>query len=435
MSFYITTPLYYVNDTPHIGHAYTTVVCDVLNRYHKLFGEETFFLTGTDEHGQKVENAAAQRGKSAQDHVDEYVQQFQDIWKELQIEEDFFIRTTMEFHKAAVQKCLQDLWDRGEIYEKDYEGLYCESEEMFYTDKELVDGKTPLGNDVQLVKEKNYFFKMSRYQDQLIRHIEDNPSFIQPDVRRNEILGFLKKPLGDLSISRPKSRLKWGIEIPFDTDHVTYVWFDALLNYATAVGLHQEEKKEQFERLWPNAIHVIGKDILMTHSVYWTTMLMALQLPLPKQIFAHGWWLTDENEKMSKSKNNVFPLIAEEKKVKKLCNKMVTDPQRVRREDPGDPDVCPVYYFHKLFSSEEDKQWVREGCTTAGIGCGDCKARLASNINKLMEKPREKKKELLNNPGRLDSIIADGCQRARDEAEQTLKQVRDVMKFHSGMGQ
>ena len=309
MSFYITSPLYYVNDTPHIGHAYSTVICDVFSRYHKLFGEQTFFLTGTDEHGQKVENAARIRGVSAQEHVTEYAQHFQDLWKDLQIEEDFFIRTTMDFHKKVVQSCLQELWDKQKIYKKDYEGLYCESEEIFYTSKELIDGKTPLGHTVKLIKEENYFFKMSDYQDRLIRHIQQNPKFIQPSSRRNEILGFLKQPLGDLSISRPKSRLHWGIEIPFDPQHVTYVWFDALLNYASAVGYRQDDKQDLFKEFWPQAIHIIGKDILVTHAVYWPTMLMALEAPLPQQIFAHGWWLIDSGEKMSKSKKgSINPL-------------------------------------------------------------------------------------------------------------------------------
>lgn len=306
MSFYITTPLYYVNDTPHLGHAYTTVICDVLNRYHKLFGKNTFLLTGTDEHGQKVQSAAQKRGVSTQKHVTEYALHFQNLWKDLHIQEDFFIRTTMDFHKKVVQSCLQDLWDQQKIYKKDYEGLYCENEEIFYTSKELVDGKTPLGHTVSLIKEENYFFKMSNYQDQLIRHIEDNPQFIQPYSRRNEILGFLKQPLGDLSISRPKSRLSWGIQLPFDSHHVTYVWFDALLNYASAVGYRQEDKQDMFKEFWPQAIHVIGKDILLTHAVYWPTMLMALDVPLPKQIFAHGWWLTNNDEKMSKSKKDAI---------------------------------------------------------------------------------------------------------------------------------
>ncbi len=305
MSFYITTPIYYVNDIPHIGHAYTTVVADVLARYHRLFEEKTYFLTGTDEHGQKVQQAAQKRDKSPQQHVDELVVRFQTAWKSLDISEDQFIRTTMPFHKKAVQDSLQELFDKGEIYIQEYEGLYCVSEEVFYTEKDLINGKTPLGNDVQAVKEKNYFFKMSKYQQRLIDYIHAHPNFIAPEFRKNEVLGFLKQPLEDLCISRPKARLSWGIELPFDNDYVTYVWFDALINYASAVGYKQPDKANLFKEFWPSAIHLIGKDILTTHAVYWTTMLMGLEISLPKQIFAHGWWLMEGSQKMSKSLGNV----------------------------------------------------------------------------------------------------------------------------------
>ena len=306
--FYITTPIYYVNDAPHIGHAYTTIACDVMARFMRLDGHETFFLTGTDEHGQKVQNAAAKRNKDPQEHCDEMVLNFQNIWKELGIDFDIFYRTTDENHKKIVQRCLQKLFGQELIYDQSYEGWYCESEEIFYTEKELVDGRTPQGNTVEKVTERNYFFKMSKYQDALRAHIENNPEFIQPESKKNEVLGFLKKPLQDLCISRPKKRLSWGIELPFDSEFVTYVWFDALLNYAVAVGLEQEERSEEFQKWWcaPGGVtHLIGKDILTTHCVYWTTMLMALEAPLPKMVFAHGWWLTQENEKMSKSKGSV----------------------------------------------------------------------------------------------------------------------------------
>lgn len=305
-AYYFTTPIYYVNDTPHIGHAYTTVVADVLNRYQKLFGRESFFLTGTDEHGQKVESAAKKRGLDPQAHCDEMVENFKATWKELNIEPDIFMRTTFPYHKKAVQDCLQKLYDKGEIYSREYEGWYSVSEEIFYTQKDLVNGKSPLGNEVQVIKEKNYFFKMSKYQQRLIDYVQSNPKFIEPDFRRNETLGFLKKPLEDLCISRPKTRLTWGIELPFDRDYVTYVWFDALLNYTSAIGLGQQGKEEMFKKWWSCAVHLIGKDILTTHTVYWPTMLFALELPLPKKVFAHGWWLTAGNEKMSKSKGNVI---------------------------------------------------------------------------------------------------------------------------------
>ncbi len=313
MNFYLTTPLYYVNDTPHIGHAYTTVVADVLTRYHRLFGDQTRLLTGTDEHGQKAQNAADKRGKTPQEHCDELVPRFKEIWKELEINYDIFFRTTDPFHKKAVQRALSLLREKGDIYDDEYEGWYCVSEEIFYQEKDLVDGKSPNDNEVVRITEKNYFFKMSKYQKRLIEWIETHPEFIQPESKKREVLGFLKQPLEDLCISRPKSRLTWGVEIPFDSEYVTYVWFDALLNYATGVGFLQPERDEEFKKWWcppqGGAIHLIGKDILMTHAVYWPTMLMALGAPLPKQIFAHGWWLTPDNEKMAKSRGTgVSPL-------------------------------------------------------------------------------------------------------------------------------
>jgi len=301
--FYVTTPIYYVNDRPHIGHAYTTVLADVLARFNRSLGKDTFFLTGTDEHGQKVQNAAEKHGIPPQQHCDETVLRFQELWQKLGITCDRFIRTTQEEHKRVVREVLQDLYDRGEIYKADYTGWYCVGDERFFTEKDLVDGKCPeCGREVTAITESNYFFRMSKYQDWLIDHIKNNPEFILPSFRANETLGFLKKPLADLCISRPKSRLSWGIELPFDTDYVTYVWFDALLNYVSGVGYRTDDEK--FKRWWPASCELIGKDILTTHTVYWPTMLKAMNLPLPKTIFAHGWWLTG-NQKMSKSLGNV----------------------------------------------------------------------------------------------------------------------------------
>ena len=301
--FYVTTPIYYVNDRPHIGHAYTTVLADVLARYNRSLGKDTFFLTGTDEHGQKVQNAAEKHGISPQQHCDETVLRFQELWKRLGITYDRFIRTTQDEHKRVVQEVLQDLYDRGDIYKADYTGWYCVGDERFFTEKDLVDGKCPeCGRDVTAITESNYFFRMSKYQDWLIDHIKTHPDFILPAFRANETLGFLKQPLADLCISRPKSRLSWGIELPFDSDYVTYVWFDALLNYVSGVGYRTDDEK--FNRWWPATCELIGKDILTTHTVYWPTMLKAMNLPLPKTIFAHGWWLTG-NQKMSKSLGNV----------------------------------------------------------------------------------------------------------------------------------
>ncbi len=300
--FYVTTPIYYVNDVPHIGHAYTTMLADVLARYHRLLDMPTFFLTGTDEHGQKVHNAAAEAGITAQEQADRTVVRFLEAWKKLGIAYDGFIRTTEKRHTAVVQDILKDLYDRDEIYRGEYEGWYCVSEERFYTEKELVDGKSPEGKPVERIAEVNYFFRMGNYQEWLIDYIDKHPEFIQPDFRRNETLGFLKKPLGDLCISRPKTRLPWGIDLPWDSDYVCYVWFDALVNYISAVGYLRDD--DQFNRWWPASYHLIGKDILTTHTVYWPTMLKAMGIALPQTIFAHGWWLVG-GEKMSKSVGNV----------------------------------------------------------------------------------------------------------------------------------
>ncbi|HLG21603.1 MAG TPA: methionine--tRNA ligase, partial [Candidatus Manganitrophaceae bacterium] len=301
--FYITTPIYYVNDAPHIGHAYTTLAADVLARWRRLQRHEVFFLTGTDEHGQKVEQAAAKRGVSPQRHADELVVHFQDLWKRLQVSNDDFVRTTEDRHQKVVQEVLQRLWDKKEIYEDTYEGWYCLPDERFWTEKDLVDGKCPdCGRPVAPLAERNYFFKMGQYQERLKRHIRENSRFIQPESRRNEVLGFLEKPLGDLCISRPKSRLAWGIPIPFAPDYVTYVWLDALVNYISIPGYATDP--DRFQKWWPADLHLVGKDILTTHAVYWTTILMALDLPLPMSLFAHGWW-TVNGEKMSKSRGNV----------------------------------------------------------------------------------------------------------------------------------
>lgn len=301
--FYVTTPIYYVNDEPHLGHAYTTILADVLARYARLRGVETLFLTGTDEHGQKVQGAAQRRGIDPQAQADEMVVRFQQTWERLHVAYDDFIRTTEPRHVQVVETVLQDLWDKGEIYHGEYEGWYCVPDERFWTEKDLVDGNCPdCGRSVERIVEPNYFFRMSTYQDWLIEYITTHSLFIQPETRRNEVLGFLRRPLGDLCISRPASRLSWGIPLPFDPDYVTYVWFDALLNYVTAAGYPADDGR--FAHLWPQAMHLIGKDILITHSVYWPTMLQAAGLSQPKTIFAHGWWVI-RGTKMSKSLGNV----------------------------------------------------------------------------------------------------------------------------------
>ncbi|MEK7238625.1 MAG: methionine--tRNA ligase [Nitrospirota bacterium] len=320
---YVTTPIYYVNDIPHVGHAYTTIAADILARYNRLKGREVFFLTGTDEHGQKVEKAAKEKGRTPQEHADTMVENFKTLWKKLNISNDGFIRTTNPEHKKIVQEMLQKLWGKSEIEKRAYSGWYCTPDERFWAESEVANGNCPdCGRPVEHIEEENYFFLMSKYQDRLMQYIKENPSYIMPETRKNEVLGFLKNNvLGDLCISRPRSRLSWGIPLPFDNNFVTYVWFDALLNYYSATKyLAKDSNKLRVTsnekdlslvtchsslNWWPATHHLIGKDILTTHSVYWSTMLMALDLPLPKNIFAHGWW-TVEGKKMSKSLGNVI---------------------------------------------------------------------------------------------------------------------------------
>ncbi len=307
--FYITTPIYYVNAEPHIGNAYPTILADVLARFARLRGRPTFFLTGVDEHGQKVQNAARQLNLDPQTYVDEMAQRWQETWKRLNISYDDFIRTTQPRHVRVVQHVLQDLWQRGEIYRGEYAGWYCVADERFWTEKDLVNGLCPeCGRLVERIVEANYFFRMSKYQEWLVDYIHTHPDFIRPEWRRNEVLGFLRKPLEDLCISRPASRLSWGIPLSFDPAYVTYVWFDALLNYVTAAGYLLKSSSAGFETVWPKAMHLIGKDILTTHSVYWPAMLKAAGLPQPRFIYAHGWWVL-EGAKISKSRDGtVKPL-------------------------------------------------------------------------------------------------------------------------------
>jgi len=301
-TFYLTTPIYYVNSRPHLGHAGATIMADAMCRYRRLRGDRAYFLTGTDEHGDKIAQAAAAAGVTPQAHADTYAAMFRDTWRRLGISNDDFIRTTEPRHKAVVQAILQKLYDAGEIYFGEYGGWYCYGCERFYTEKEIVDGKCPdHQTPLSFIKEKNYFFRMSKYQAWLIKHLEDHPGFIQPERYRNEVLGFLREPLQDLSISRPKARLQWGIPLPFDDQYVTYVWFDALINYVSALGYPDGAL---YKELWPHAEHLIGKDILKPHGVYWPTMLKAAGIPLYQRLNVHGYW-TIGGGKMSKSVGNV----------------------------------------------------------------------------------------------------------------------------------
>ncbi|OGT99102.1 MAG: methionine--tRNA ligase [Geobacteraceae bacterium GWC2_48_7] len=300
-TFYVTTPIYYVNDVPHIGHAYTTVAADVLARYKRLKGFDVCFLTGSDEHGQKVEKAATTAGETPLELADRVVKRFQALWERLGISNTDFIRTTQERHKKGVAHIFQDILAKGDIYLGEYEDWYCTPCETFWTETQLIEGRCPDCNrPVEKLKEESYFFRMSKYQEQLLAHIEANPDFIQPKSKRNEIISFVKEGLRDLSVSR--TTFTWGIPVPGNPKHIIYVWFDALTNYITALGY--PDKNSGYEQYWPVNVHLIGKDILRFHAVYWPTFLMAAGLPLPQRVFAHGWW-TVEGQKMSKSLMNV----------------------------------------------------------------------------------------------------------------------------------
>jgi len=302
MAFYITTPIYYVNARPHLGHAYTTLVADVARRFHQMRSEEVFFLTGTDEHGDKVVRAAQKEGLDPRPYVDRISQLFRDLWPNLNVQPDHFIRTTDPDHMEVVRRVLQTIYDAGDIYFSEYEGLYCFGCERFYTERELVEGKCPDHQSApETIREANYFFRMSRYQGWLIDHIQTHPDFIRPERYRNEVLAFLREPLGDLCISRPKSRLTWGITLPFDERYVTYVWFDALLNYVSALGYPDGER---FRKFWPVAQHIVAKDILKPHGIYWPCMLKAAGIPVYRHLNVHGYWNVEQG-KMSKSIGNV----------------------------------------------------------------------------------------------------------------------------------
>jgi methionyl-tRNA synthetase len=301
-SFYITTPIYYVNASPHIGHAYTTIVADVLARYHRMAGVNTFFVTGTDEHGDKIAEAAQKAGVSPKEYADKISAQFRSLCPELSITNDYFIRTTDSNHIETVRYILQKVYDSGDIYFGSYEGHYCVGCERFYMEKELIEGKCPDHQTTpEYRKESNYFFRMSKYQDWLINYIKEHPDFIRPERYKNEALAFLRDPLEDLCISRPKSRLQWGITLPFDENYVTYVWFDALINYITALDYPDGEKFKQF---WPSAEHLIAKDILKPHGIYWPIMLKAAGIEPYRHLNVHGYWNSDQS-KMSKSLGNV----------------------------------------------------------------------------------------------------------------------------------
>jgi len=408
---YLTTPIYYASGEPHLGHAYTTILADVLARFYRQDGAEVLFLTGTDEHGQKIQEEAARRGVEPLALCDLMAERFNAAWQELGISHDRFIRTTEAEHIAVVQAFLQRLWDRGQIYESTYSGWYCFPDERFWTAKDLGPDNTcpDCGRPTQHLEEKNYFFKMSAYQEALISHIEENPDWIVPEMRRNEILGFLQKPLEDLSISRPKSRVGWGITLPFDQEHVAYVWVDALINYLTASGaIHPDRPvgEQGFEDVtgswWPADLHLMGKDILTTHAVYWPTLLMGAGLPVQRQVLAHGWWVVGET-KMSKSLGNVVDPLA-------LREQFGADAVRwyLMREMPtgGDASYTPERFF------------VRYGELSNVLG------NLASRALSMIVKYRG---------GIVPDSAGAGLDEAIDTAFRTARESMDRFKVHDAM--
>jgi len=353
--FYVTTPIYYVNDHPHIGTAYTTVAADFLARYHRLKGEKVFFLTGTDEHGQHVARAAERNGVSPQEWADRMVVHFTEVWKALDISNDFFIRTTSPRHTQVARDFIGRLYEQGDIYKGVYEGWYCVPDESFWLPSQLVEGKCPqCGREVEMLQEENYFFRLSAYADRLLEHLERNPDFVLPEMRRNEVISFIRQGLEDQSISR--KTLTWGIPLPFDESQVMYVWFDALLNYVSAIDYGIDP--ERFSSIWPADWHLIGKEILRFHAVIWPAMLMAADLPLPRHIFAHGW-LTVEGEKMSKSKGNAIS-------PHELIGEYGVDAYR--------------YYFMREFSFGYDGNFSRETMT------GRYNSELANDLGNLVSR-------------------------------------------------
>jgi methionyl-tRNA synthetase len=398
--FYVTTPIYYVNDQPHIGHSYTTILADVLARYRRLFGQETRLQTGTDEHGQKVQQTAAKRGVTPQEQCDEFSRRFEAMWDLLEIQsERLFIRTTEERHKKAVQTILQRLFDQGDIRKDTYSGWYNVSDEMFISEADVTEEGKESGRIIQ-VSEDNYFFCLSKYQDWLIDYIEKNPGFILPETRKNEVLGLLRQGISDLCISRPKSRLEWGIELPFDKEYVTYVWFDALVNYISGLSW---PGAPDFNRWWADpgveTLHLIGKDILKPHGVFWPIMLHAAGIPLPRKILAHGWW-TRGGQKESKTVTRALAAQAPVRHIREIVTDYGVDPIR--------------YYLMREMTLGTDQDYSEEMIVTRlNSDLANDLGNLASRVTKLVKQYFDSKAPALNaqSPGSPEGVL---LSKARD---------------------
>jgi methionyl-tRNA synthetase len=408
---YFTTPIYYASGEPHLGHAYTTILADAFARFERQNGADVFFLTGTDEHGQKIQDEAARRGVQPIELCDQMAERFAAAWERLEISHDRFIRTTEAEHKAVVRVFLTRLLERGEIYDGTYRGWYCVSDERYWTEKDIGDGRTcPIcGKPVVHVEEKNYFFRMSAYQEALVRQIEQNPDWIVPEIRRNEVLGFLRQPLGDLSISRPRSRLDWGIPLPFDEDHVAYVWVDALVNYVTAAGgidpdapPTEQIPEREGGSWWPVDMHLVGKDILTQHAVYWPTLLMGAGLALPRRILAHGWWVVGET-KMSKSLGNVIDPLA-------LRERFGTDAVR--------------WYLLREMPTGSDASYTPERFLTRYEELANVLGNLASRVVAMIDKYRA---------GVVPEASGQGLDRAIEDALAAAREAMAAFRVHDAL--
>lgn len=397
--FYITTPIYYPSDKLHIGHAYTTTVADSIARWHKFCGKDVYFITGSDEHGQKIQRIASEKGVTPQQYVDQIVAGFKELWKRMNIEYDDFVRTTEPRHVRAVQEVFKRIYAKGDIYKSKYTGWYCTPCESFWLENRLEDGKCPdCQRPVELVEEESYFFKLSKYQDQLLHHIKTHPEFIQPETRRNEMVNFIKSGLEDLCVSR--TTFDWGIPVPIDENHVIYVWFDALTNYLTGIGFPDDEK--QLNTWWPADLHLVGKEIMRFHTIIWPIILLALDLPLPKTVFGHGWLLFDDN-KMSKSKGNVVDPNA-------LFDEFGVDPIR--------------YFLLREISFGQDGNFNRRALierTNSDLAndLGNLLNRSLAMLNKYFD-------GVVPNPGKLESIDCELKQFATDTRNKIVRLIDEL---------